>query len=601
MLNEILAYAERTGLKTEQGFATKPVKWLVCCDQSGKFTAITSLEMDKKIREFPKCPDLGSKTQGAFCNFLAEKLGIVTLFDPKNQTLVKSPKHLKFLEMLDDASENMDELRAVTELLKDADELNKINEKLRGQRATVNDRVSFMVGDCILLEQTAWHDWWRSYYKKVTQGEGNNKQSMICIATGKKILPMQSHPKIGGLKTYGGRGQDALISFDKDAFKSYGLEDSKNAAMSADIATCYVETLNTLISNQSINLANMRAIYWFGHNLEDEQDDMFALLDQPNELLAGEETRPKKLFNTIKEGNERAEFLSNYYYALIISGASGRVMVRDWLEGTFSELAKNINQWFEDLSIVSITGEKNARLYGLESIVTAFLAPRKPKQDYEDWVKPLGTLSYELWRVALTDKQFPYAVVSRLIPLFSTHWVHFSSDNEADKNIYLSLTYRRLGLLKAYHTRKERKNGENFMQPNLNPEHTSPAYQCGRLLAVLADLQREALPDVGAGVVQRYYTATSQAPALRIGQLISNAKNHLNKLENKGLARLYDERIADIMDKIPSNPGIPKTLDLEQQSLFALGYYQQLAQRNADIAENKANKQAKQTNKETNP
>jgi hypothetical protein len=118
MLNEVLAYAERIGLKTEQGFATKPVKWLICCDQSGKFTAITSLENGEKIREFSNCPDLGSKTQGAFCNFLAEKLKIVTLFDPKNHKLIKSPKNLKFLEMLDDASDSMAELRVISDLLK---------------------------------------------------------------------------------------------------------------------------------------------------------------------------------------------------------------------------------------------------------------------------------------------------------------------------------------------------------------------------------------------------------------------------------------------------------------------------------------------------
>jgi CRISPR-associated protein Csd1 len=590
MLHEVLAYAERIELKTEQGFATKPVKWLICCDLSGKFTAITSLENGEKIREFSNCPDLGSKTQGAFCNFLAEKLKIVTLFDPKNHKLIKSPKNLKFLEMLDDASDSMAELRVISDLLKNEEELDKINEQLRAQRGNVNDRVSFMVGDCILLEKADWHDWWRSYYKKISQGENNNKQSMVCIVTGNEILPMLSHPKIGGLKTYGGRGQDSLISFDKDAFKSYGLKDSENAAMSADVATCYVETINKLISNQGINLANIRAVYWFGHALKDDQDDIFALLDEPNELLAGADSQPKKLFTTIKDGKERANFLSNYYYTLIVSGASGRVMVRDWLEGTFSELAENINRWFDDLSIVSITGEKNARLYGIEALVTAFLSPRKPKQQYEDWVKPLGSLSYELWRVALTNKQFPYAVISRLIPFFSTHWIHFSSETEKDKNIYLSLTYRRLGLLKAYHKRKERKNGENHMQPNLNPAHPSPAYQCGRLLAVLADLQYAALGDVGAGVVQRYYTATSQAPALRIGQLMSNAKNHLNKVGG-GLAFEFENRIGEIMNAIPQ---IPRTLDLEEQSLFALGYYQQLADIRARMTENKAKKQAKQ-------
>ena len=128
------------------------------------------------------------------------------------------------------------------------------------------------------------------------------------------------------------------------------------------------------------------------------------------------------------------------------------------------------------------------------------------------------------------------------------------------------------------------------MSTNLNPEHPNPAYQCGRLLAVLADLQYAALGDVGAGVVQRYYTATSQAPALRIGQLMSNAKNHLNKVENN-VAFAYEKRLADIMSNITS---FPKTLDLEQQSLFALGYYQQLAQKHADIAENQAKKLAKQ-------
>ena len=112
------------------------------------------------------------------------------------------------------------------------------------------------------------------------------------------------------------------------------------------------------------------------------------------------------------------------------------------------------------------------------------------------------------------------------------------------------------------------------MSPYLNEDHQEPAYHCGRLLAVLAGLQRSALGDVGAGVVQRYYTAMSQAPALMIGRLVANAKNHLNKLE-PGLAWWYESEIASVMARIGDRP--PRTLDLERQSLFALGYYQQLA------------------------
>ena len=112
------------------------------------------------------------------------------------------------------------------------------------------------------------------------------------------------------------------------------------------------------------------------------------------------------------------------------------------------------------------------------------------------------------------------------------------------------------------------------MNAYLNKELPDPAYQCGRLLATLAGLQQSALGDVGAGVVQRYYVAASQTPGLIIGRLIANAKNHLNKLDG-GLAHWYEDQIAEVMSHVRDN--IPATLDLEGQTLFALGYYQQIA------------------------
>ncbi len=111
------------------------------------------------------------------------------------------------------------------------------------------------------------------------------------------------------------------------------------------------------------------------------------------------------------------------------------------------------------------------------------------------------------------------------------------------------------------------------MSAYLNTEHPDPAYQCGRLLAVLARLQRAALGDVGAGVVQRYYVAASQTPGLTLGRLFNNAKNHLGKLDG-GLSYWYEDQLAEIMSHVKE---IPTTLNLEQQSLFALGYYQQIA------------------------
>ena len=112
------------------------------------------------------------------------------------------------------------------------------------------------------------------------------------------------------------------------------------------------------------------------------------------------------------------------------------------------------------------------------------------------------------------------------------------------------------------------------MEPYLNESHPDSAYHCGRLMAMLAALQYRALGDVGAGVIQRYYAAASATPALVLGRLIRTSQFHLDKLD-RGLARWHEGRIADTFGRIQSD--IPLTLSLERQSLFALGYYQQIA------------------------
>jgi CRISPR-associated protein Csd1 len=103
-------------------------------------------------------------------------------------------------------------------------------------------------------------------------------------------------------------------------------------------------------------------------------------------------------------------------------------------------------------------------------------------------------------------------------------------------------------------------------------------------MAVLAGLQEEALPGVGAGVTQRYYAATSATPALTFGRLLRNAQFHLDKLGG-GLRFIFENRMAEISVRIGT--AFPATLDLEGQSLFALGYYQQLAEQYRQMAEHK--------------
>lgn len=101
------------------------------------------------------------------------------------------------------------------------------------------------------------------------------------------------------------------------------------------------------------------------------------------------------------------------------------------------------------------------------------------------------------------------------------------------------------------------------------------AYYCGQLMAVYVAIQRKAMPEVGVGVAERYYTAASANPAFAMGKLAQLSQHHLGKLD-PGLAYYFESKISEITVKI-GNRKIPVVMNMEQQTEFALGYYQQRA------------------------
>jgi len=585
MLNEILAYAERTGLKSEPGFTVKTAKWAIFINEQAEISGISPLGDGKNGLTFVGCPDL---TQGEMIaggvtrsQFLIESLAVVALFykaDIEETELKKfQTKRQYFIKQLDLASEDCPELALAAEALKNSEQLEKLQNLIENQqpKPKSTDSVTFLINGSYPLKSTAWHSWWRKQRQPVNSVDDKKKSASImrCLFTGAAIEPVETHPKIKGLSSVGGLGTgDVLMAFDKEAFQSYGLTKSTNAATDEITAKSYAETFNKLIAEQSIRLVNGLAVYWFGHSLKHDDDDMFAELENPSEPLAGQSTRPKQLLASINTG-QRPDLLDNYYYVVTVSGQAGRVMVRDWQQGSLTELLENISAWFDDLQIIARDGGKFAPPPKFLAVIGCLV------RDLKDAPAPLIN---ELWRTALNkNKPIPYTAFTQALLESRKAIINEEAQNHA-----------RMGLIKAYLIRNKR---DQHMSTNLNQEHPNPAYQCGRLLAVLADLQYAALGDVGAGVIQRYYTATSQTPALRIGQLMSNAKNHLSKVGG-GLAFEFENRLSEIMSRMTA---IPKILDLEDQSLFALGYYQQLAEIRARMADNKANKQAKQTNEET--
>ncbi|HHT9121562.1 MAG TPA: type I-C CRISPR-associated protein Cas8c/Csd1 [Candidatus Wunengus sp. YC63] len=568
MLNALLKKAG----KTEPGFTRKIVKWAITCSKDGRYTGVIPLSEDKG-REYAYCPTFSQPElvsgEVARSHFLSESLATIVLYCKDNLEQKEydkfRAKHEYFCKLLKDATHVAPYLTAASKILTEENILETICSDLKQQRAKPTDTATIMIDGIIPLEQNDWHDWWCDFRESIKKPK-DAAHKMRCVATGELIEPFLTHPKITGLAGVGGLGTgDVLTGFDKQAFQSYGLEQAMNAAMSEETATAYTETLKQLIREKGIKLGRTISTYWFLETIPYEDDPLSWLSEPAEQAQASAELKARELLRAIHEG-KRPDLANNSYFAIMLSGAAGRVMVREIMQGTFESLASNIDRWFNDLSIVDHEGTGITRRPKFFSVVNAIEYLSKDGKILRNIDDVPPPLIRELWRSAITDGQIPSSAMSRTL-------MRIRSDIVLD----LSPMETRFSILKSYLLRK----GDEYMQSYLNPEHPNPAYHCGRLLAVFARLQRSALGDVGAGVVQRYYTAASQTPGLILGRLAANAKNHLGKLEG-GLVYWYEDQLAEIMSRIKDN--IPRTLTLEDQSLFALGYYQQLASLNAGKA-----------------
>ncbi len=134
---------------------------------------------------------------------------------------------------------------------------------------------------------------------------------------------------------------------------------------------------------------------------------------------------------------------------------------------------------------------------------------------------------------------------------------------------------------------------EEDVMVQLDLEKPNPAYRCGRLLAVLEETQRLAVPGAKATIVDRFFGTASSAPASVFGRLLRGAQPHLAKLErdHPGAYVALQRRLEEIQSGISS---FPRTLTLEEQGLFALGYYHQRAYDRAQAREAAARRKAGQ-------
>lgn len=578
MLKEIYNYGIKAKISSPVGFKEKSIKAYVLLDKHGEFIAIDAASKEKQL-----CPDIGSMAQGRDkCNVLVEKAEIVLGFTEKNQL-----KHNFFLTALEEGSKFEPLFAVCLKALKDENVKKLIIQKLLERKYKGADTIGFKVANLPVEQSEAYLGWWEGFRRSLFSSKKEPKEEQRCFITGEYCEPIKTVPKISGLFAVGGHSSgDSFICFDKDSFKSYNLDQAENCSVSESAITTINFTLEQLIANAPIQ-AGTKFAHWYKEPLPaDENYDLISLLDIPiieDEREEDERTdmsdhqeitalaNAKRLIESVKKG-EYPQQLDNRYYILSLSGAGGRIMIRSYLEGSYETLYKNFKAWFDDLSLVGAKYPPK-----LAGIYSRLLKHQKNSRDIgKRMADELSGIDSQIKFAILNNTPLPDSVAAKALNYIRSAIFNKDEDNRSDTK---SLDRMACRILKVWLIRKEINDKkierkDVSVKEELNSNNMNNAYLAGCMMAVYAKIQEEAVGDVGAGIIQRFYTSASTSPALVIGRLSNLSQHHLSKL-NKGSKIYFTNLLVDISSKVSG--GFPKSLNLEQQSQFALGYYQQIA------------------------
>jgi len=125
-------------------------------------------------------------------------------------------------------------------------------------------------------------------------------------------------------------------------------------------------------------------------------------------------------------------------------------------------------------------------------------------------------------------------------------------------------------MIKACLNRKRRiLLNQKEVSMSLDRETINIAYRMGRLFAVLEKAQKDAIPGANTTIKDRFYGSASATPSVVFPQLLRLAQHHLQKAEYGGRTDKMIEEIIQGIHKFPTH------LSLDDQGMFAVGYYHQ--------------------------
>lgn len=419
---------------------------------------------------------------------------------------------------------------------------------------------------------------WDAHYGGEKSGE-----TFVDLVTGEIVVPEKTHPAIKNVKGAQPSGA-ALVSFNVKAFESFCREQNLNAPMGTHTAFAYTAALNYLTGdkNHKQDIGDMTVVYF----AEDAEPAYQGVMDQ---CFAGSDDRVTdaelhSILQNIAAGKP-TEFAESElspdmrFYLLGFSSNVGRLSVRFFRRSSFCDVIGKIKRHYDDIAVVSDNRSKwvDIPLWALLRETVNPKAKDNNKKGKE--VKNKGAkgkdakgtdLSSQLisdtLRAVFTGGRYPETLYRQtLLRIRAEH----------------DITRGKAAIVKGYLLRntKHRKDYIYIKEAStmaLNEASNYTPYVLGRLFSTLEAVQLTANRDINTTIKDKYFNSACATPAAVFPILLKLANSHLKKIDG-GLAVNYGKQIGELTARLET--AFPKTLSLEEQGAFILGYYHQTQKR----------------------
>ena len=248
---------------------------------------------------------------------------------------------------------------------------------------------------------------------------GTRRAEVECLVTGRRLPPVQLHPKIKGVDGTV-QPQVPLVSFNQDAFASYGQVQGANAPTSEGAAFRYSAALNRLLdrdaaSRNRIKIGDATVAFWadvsgVGEKAATAAETVFAVLVEP----PSDESEAAKLrdaLESIRCGRPAPTLdpglrPGTRFHVLGLAPNAARLSVRFWLTDSFEAFAVRLARHYDDIAVEPAPWK---RLPSVNFLLRKTVALQEDAKN----VPPL--LAGEVARAVLSGSRYPRTLLAAAV------------------------------------------------------------------------------------------------------------------------------------------------------------------------------------------